>query len=130
MNSIVNAAPSAPAPGRPSKGANRIAPLLALFELVMDQYRLHQATKAGEVPREAYWSETAGNVGKAAGGLGGARGGAAMGTAIFPGVGTALGALIGGAAGSSLGRSGAKWLNARLRALCGTAFGAVETSED
>jgi phage tail tape-measure protein len=93
-----------------------VASLLALIELCREQYRLYQACQSGEVPRELYWTETAGNVGKAAGGLGGSLGGAALGTALFPGVGTAVGGALGGLLGSSIGRGAAQWLKARVEA--------------
>jgi phage tail tape-measure protein len=109
----LSSAPLAPSPKAP-KGSGRIASVLALIELVREQYRLHQAVQAGEVPREAYWSETAGNVGKVAGGLGGSLGGAALGTVVAPGMGTIVGGALGGLAGSTLGRNAAKWLKSRF----------------
>jgi hypothetical protein len=110
---LPSSAPLAPSPKAP-RGSGRIASVLALIELVRDQYRLHQAVQTGEVPREVYWSETAGNVGKAAGGLGGSLGGAALGTVLAPGMGTVVGGALGGLAGSTLGRGVAKWLKSRF----------------
>lgn len=85
--------------------AARVAPALAVLELMVDQSRTAAARRRGELSYREYRARTGGNFGNAAGGLGGAAGGAALGTMILPGVGTVIGGLLGGMLGGGLGRA-------------------------
>jgi hypothetical protein len=79
---------------RSSKVAARVAPVLALAELAVDQAATKAALERGDLTDAEYQRETIGNVGNAAVGLGGAAGGAALGTLVLPGVGTLVGGVL------------------------------------
>ena len=86
------------------KLAGRVAPILTVVEFGMDQAATEQDYRTGRLSRAEYETETAGNIGSAAGGGGGAYAGAILGSAICPGLGTVIGAVVGGFLGSSAGR--------------------------